>query len=147
MSPAQLPFISLCSSFTTTQTTSSLLSRPPRFVPTPSKCPHLSIRFFVKDFIRKVQWRSLLHGNTKKSRFTIRSSRHPPIARIDSGLIKRCHKLLAAVNTTLRNCSSCYSRPNLTTNEAKELQRLQQDPSLTVAPADKGGKWVLLSSD
>ena len=76
----------------------------------------------------------------------MRSSRQPPIGRVKKELIKRCHKLLASVNAALSKCSSCYPRPNLTTDETLELQRLREDPSLTIAPADKGGQWVLLSS-
>ena len=144
-SPSQ-PFLCLCNSFAPSNATASLLSRPPRFVPTPTKSPHAAIRFFINDLIRKVQWRSILHDRSKPSRFTTRTFRPPPTASIDPNLLRRCNKLREAVNSCLSSCSACFPRTNLNIDEVTELERLRSDPSLTVAPADKGGKWVILSA-
>ena len=105
------------------------------------------IRFYVKDFIRKIQWRSILRDSRSRCRFNARSSKDPPTALVRPELRKRCHRLLAAVNSSLRKCDACYPASNLTSEEQAELQRLRSDPSLTILPADKGGKWVVMRTE
>ena len=58
-----------------------------------------------------------------------------------------CRQLEASVRSCLRTCSSCYPASNLQDEERAELKRLCEDDSITILPADKGGKWVIVPTD
>ena len=137
------------SSFIPTSATFALLRHPPKFSPTPSKCCHLAIKQSFNDFARKLQWRSLLSKRPNVCRFPSRtkSSAFPPRSSIDPSLLRCCRLLESAVNSSLRHCSRCFPPSNLSAEEQLELRRLREDRSITILPADKGGKWVILPTD
>ena len=98
----------------------------------------------VKDFTRKLLWRSILPARPNRSRFKKTSFAQPPLQRVDPGLLRRCRQLHAAVRSCLQDCSCCYPPLNLPADERLELERLNEDDTITVLPADKGGKWVIV---
>ena len=98
----------------------------------------------MQDFLRKVLWRSILPSRPNTCRFSRKTNTEPPLQRVDPTLLQKCRNLQAAVRSCLRTCSSCYPSSNLSGEERSELQRLCNDASVTVLPADKGGKWVIV---
>ena len=131
-------------SFVPSSETLRLLRRPPKFSPTPTRCCHSDIRLAVNDFIRKFQWRSLLPQRPNLCRFRSRSSRYPSQRCVHPTVLAISRKLRASVNSCLRSCGRCFPTSNLEDAELAELKRLRDDPSLTILPADKGGKWVVM---
>jgi len=121
-----------------------LLNRPPKFCPTPTHCCHPAIRVAVSDFIRKLQWRSFLPRRPKLCRFHTKSDRFPPLRCVHPSVVATCRKLQASVNSCLQKCKRCFPASNLGDDELAELRRLRDDPSVTILPADKGGKWVVM---
>jgi hypothetical protein len=130
--------------FSPCEATFFLLSRPPKFCPTPTGGCHSAIFSSVKDFVRKILWRSFLPSRPNSCRFTRKTFSEPPLRCVDSKLLHDCRRLEAAVRSCLQACSSCYPASNLSEVERAELRRLCEDASITILPADKGGKWVIV---
>ena len=135
-----------CKTFSPCEATFSLLSRSPKFCPTPSTSFHTAILRSVRDFTRKLLWRSLLPSRPSQCRFSRRTFAEPPLQRVNPNFLRECRRLEASVRSCLQNCPSCYSASNLKDEERAELQRLCADASITILPADKGGKWVIVPS-
>ena len=133
-----------CKAFHLSDKTFSLLARPPKFCPTPTQCSHSAIRLSVSDFLRKLKWRSFLPRRPNLSRFRTSSKRQPPPRCVAPAVRAICRKLKAAVNACLKDCSRCFPASNLCADEQAELRRLREDLSVTILPADKGGKWVIM---
>ena len=131
-------------SFVLSAETLRLLSRPPKFCPTPTHCCHSDIRLAVCDFIRKFQWSSFLPKRPNLCRFRTKSSRFPPPRCLHPTVLAISRKLRASVYSCLKDCRRCFPTSNLQGEELAELKRLRDDPSLTILPADKGGKWVIM---
>ena len=136
--------VNTCSTFQPTETTYRLLSRPPRFCPTPTGCCHPAIRFFLRDYLRKLQWRSFLPPRPNVSRFSKKSFAEPPQQCIDPEVRRTCRQLQAAVHSSLNSCTTCFPASNLPDDLLDELSRLRDNEEVTVLPADKGGKWVIV---
>ncbi len=128
-------------SFILTAATLEFLRHPPKFSPTPSKRCHEAIKWSVRDFSRKLKWRSLLSNRPSFCRFPhhTKSSAFPPHGCVSPSLLRGCRFLESAVNCCLSPCSQCFLPSNLSTNEQRELQQLRDDSPVTVLPAEKGG--------
>ena len=102
----------------------------------------------VYDFVRRLQWRHALPSASRPPpRFgSIPSSRWPPRNLVPNVILQISRSILAATRDFLRRQHTCFASSNLTDSEHCELDRLTSDPSVTIKPADKGGKWTIMRS-
>lgn len=134
-----------CPRFPLTSATTSLLQKPPKFVPTPTGCCHPSIMRGVEDFLRRYKWQCFFaHRPTSLPRFPLSTGSEPPATLVAPAVVRNCNRILVAVKSLLARCSHCFPPDNLSTEERSELDRLRRDTSVVVSPADKGGKWVIV---
>ena len=135
-----------CENFQLNENASSLFTLSPKFVPTPTGCCHRDVLIGVRDFLRKYKWRTVL-GACKNSsnRFNVRTGVEPSSKLVHPDVLRHCNSVFSAVTSLLRNCPSCYPSDNLSAAQRLELQRLSDDRSVVISPADKGGMWLITS--
>ena len=124
----------------------SLFQFPPSFAPTPTHVSHRQILSSVYDFARRLQWRFALPGASNAvPRFGLLSSdRWPPRKLVPRHILYLTRSIISAARSFLRQQHVCFTSSNLSTNQRRELECLATDPSVTVKPADKGGKWTIM---
>jgi len=129
----------------------SLLSRSPSFVPTPPSCSHSSAFAYVLDFVRRLQWKSVFSQQSFDGSAPARfgpspSSAWPPPGRIPRGILCVSRRIISAARSILGSSHCCFRGQNLLPDEREALDLLASDHRVTVRPADKGGRWVLMDS-
>ena len=129
--------------------TFSLLQRTENFIPVPSSCPHRIIHKQVRDFVRKLQWRSLFgwsynHDQSRNRFGTSYSDKWPPINSLPPFVKRISKELLSASHSVLRSCNRCFPDDNLGIEERNELNRLRDADDVIITQADKGHRWVIM---
>ncbi len=126
-----------------------LLCRPPAFAPTPVVCNHGLVLAAVFDFVRRLQWRCVTFSRpSPECRFGHQAStRWPPPGLVPHRYLRLSNKILALSRSILSKPHRCFSETNLQPREQLSLVSVKSDPSITIRPADKGGRWVVLDSD
>lgn len=132
------------STFSPNSSTLALFNLSSKFVPRPNQCVHSDIRRGINDVLRKLQWRTIIRSSARPCRFVPKSTGEPPENLISSGVKRTCERMRASTNTILRGCTDCFGPDNLSSEQRAELDRLQADSSITIKPADKGGRWVIM---
>ena len=135
-------------SFVTSEHTLSLLSNPGSFIPTPTKVEHRRIADQVTDFIRRLQWQhAFVFSGSKMPRFGYRrSSRWPPRSLVPEYILTLTNKILASTKCFLQSPHACFSSNNLELAERCALEVLKGSDDVTVRPADKGGRWIIMKT-
>ncbi len=126
----------------------SLLSLPSSFVPTPLSCNHGSVRQLVVDFVRKLQWRAvpITMRPSRPNRFGhVTSRRWPPPGLVPPHIHRLTRRIMSIVNSVFSIPHPCQGPSNISPTERDLLSSLPSS-DLVVRPADKGGRWVVMSS-
>ena len=76
----------------------------------------------------------------------LRSERWPPTRLVPRSILHLSGLLISATRDFLRQPHPCFPASNLSREEFSELNRLTQDPDITIRKADKGGKWVVMKT-
>lgn len=126
-----------------------LLSRPPKFIPTPEVCNHRKAFNGIVEFIRKIQWHaSFSNSRSSVCRFGhICSSRWAPPGRVPPHIHALCQTILSAARSILFTDHRCFRSNNLPSDERSCLQSLISNDDVVIRPADKGGRWVILNAE
>ena len=99
------------------------------------------------DFIRKLQWFYSLHLNASHSRCRFGpapSTAWPPRGAVPEHILRLSRRIRAAAVDLLFSSHECYGTSNLSSAERELLASLTSDPDITIRPADKGGRWVIM---
>ena len=145
------PKIINISSYELNESEISLLSKGPKFCPTPMESKILDLQIDVNEFIRKLQLKNMfgLEINKvetdplKECLVKKKGDYIPPRAR-DSFLqfvITRLKNWSDAINTLPKG--NDYTS-NITWMENKALQRLRNNDNLVITKVDKGGSLVIM---
>lgn len=107
------------------------------------------MRAWVVDFVRKLQWRSIPHFSSSAlpCRFGFQpSARWPPAGLVPDKVKRLSRKILSMLPAFVSGPHRCFAAGNLTTAVTLFLERVRSDPTITIRPADKGGRWVILDT-
>lgn len=121
---------------------------PPTFVPTPTRAQHRTISSAILDFVRKLQWQSALPLSQRSPpRFgLVPSSRWPPSRLVPPDIRRLSSLLLSSTRSFLRSQHDCFLESNLSHSQREALENVAQNDDVTIRPADKGAKWVVMKT-
>lgn len=109
--------------------------------------PHYKILSGVNDFVRRLQWRFALQHNrlASFSRFkTPLSNRWPPRDLVPRYIQDLSSIILSSSASLLKKKHTCHTHQNLNPQEQAELDTLSNLNSISIKPADKGGRWCIV---
>ena len=133
--------------FVPSNATFELFLFSPGFVVTPNRANHKQVLEQVNDFVRKLQWTSILSSTLPELRFgLLKSSRFPPAGLVPRYVSELSRRVIREACAIIRRPHECFASCNLSLELKNEILRLKNNSNIEIKPSDKGKRWVIMSS-